>query len=110
MPMTFLDAVRVCVAKYSDFNGRATRAEYWWFLLAVTVGSAAASTHSPAMCTLFSIAALLPMLAVGARRLHDTNRSGWWQLLALVPFGIFIVALLLALPSSGERISAVSAA
>ena len=100
MPMTFLDAVRVCLAKYADFNGRATRAEYWWFFLAVVIGSAAASTVEPALCALFSIATLLPMIAVGARRLHDTNRSGWWQLLGLVPFGAVVVVILLALPSS----------
>ena len=100
MPMTFLDAVRLCLAKYADFNGRATRDEYWWFFLAVVIGSAAASTVHPALYALFSIAALLPMLAVGARRLHDTNRSGWWQLLGLVPFGIIVVIILLVLPSS----------
>ena len=106
MPMTFLTATQVCVTKYANFNGRATRAEYWWFLLAVLIGSAAASTTSPELCALFSIAALLPMIAVGARRLHDTNRSGWWQLLVLVPFGVIAVAILLALPSSSGTIQA----
>lgn len=100
MTMTFLSATQVCVGKYADFGGRATRAEYWWFLLAVLVGSVAASITSPELYALFSVAALLPMIAVGARRLHDTNRSGWWQLLALIPFGIVVVAILLALPSN----------
>lgn len=104
MPMTFLESLQVCVAKYSDFNGRATRAEYWWCFLAVMVGSLAASTVDPVLCTLFSVATLMPLLAAGARRLHDTNRSGWWQLLALVPFGGFIVMLLLAMPSSSDAI------
>ncbi len=100
MPMTLLEALQVCVAKYADFSGRATRAEYWWFFLAVVIGSAAASTVNPALCTLFSIATLLPLIAVGTRRLHDTNRSGWWQLLGLVPFGAVVVVLLLAMPST----------
>jgi uncharacterized membrane protein YhaH (DUF805 family) len=100
MPMTFLTATQACVANYANFDGRATRAEYWWFLLAVLIGSVAASVTSPELCVLFSIAALLPTIAVGARRLHDTNRSGWWQLLVLVPFGVVVVAILLALPSS----------
>ncbi|MEJ1963504.1 MAG: DUF805 domain-containing protein [Gammaproteobacteria bacterium] len=100
MPMTFLDAIKICVAKYADFNGRASRSEYWWFLLAVLIGSAAASSVSPALCALFSVATFLPMIAVGARRLHDTNRSGWWQLLALVPFAAIVVFILLALPGS----------
>ena len=105
MPMTFLDAIRVCLAKYADFTGRATRAEYWWFFLAVLIGSAAASAAHPALYGLFSVAALLPLLAVGARRLHDTNRSGWWQLLGLVPFGIIVVIILLALPATTSAAS-----
>src|SRR6476659_10166209 len=96
MPMTFVDALQVCVWKYADFNGRATRAEYWWFVLGVAIGTAAAATVDPALCALFSIATVLPLIAVGARRLHDTNRSGWWQLLVLVPFGVFVVIIFLA--------------
>lgn len=45
---------------------------------------------------LFSLVIFLPIIAVGARRLHDTNRSGWWQLLALIPFGVFVVWIFLA--------------
>jgi uncharacterized membrane protein YhaH (DUF805 family) len=101
--MTFLDAVRVCVAKYSDFDGRATRSEYWWFFLAVLIGSAAASTD-PMLGVVFSVAAFVPMLAVGARRLHDTNRSGWWQLLVVVPFGFIVVLAFLVQPGSREAI------
>ena len=99
MPMTFIEALQVCVDKYADFNGRATRAEYWWFFLAVLIGTAAASTVDPALCAVFSVATLVPMIAVGTRRLHDTNRSGWLQLLALVPFGAIVVFILLAQPS-----------
>jgi len=101
--MTFFEAVRACLAKYANFNGRATRTEYWWFLLAVVLGSAAAWTISPKVYSLFALATLLPMLAAGARRLHDTNRSGWWQLLALAPFGVFVVFILLGQKSKEPR-------
>jgi uncharacterized membrane protein YhaH (DUF805 family) len=94
--MTFPDAVKTCLAKYADFTGRAARPEYWWFFLAVFLGSAAALIISPRAYALFSLVTLLPMIAVGARRLHDTNRSGWWQLLALVPFGAVLLIILLA--------------
>jgi uncharacterized membrane protein YhaH (DUF805 family) len=104
MTMTFLESAQVCVAKYADFSGQATRSEYWWFFLAVVVGSAAASTVDPALSALFSVAMVTPLLAVGARRLHETNRSGWWQLLALVPFGAIVVMILLALPGSAAPI------
>jgi uncharacterized membrane protein YhaH (DUF805 family) len=94
--MPIVDAVKVCFAKYADFNGRATRTEYWWFFLACLLGSVAASLIALRVYELFSVVTLLPMIAVGARRLHDTNRSGWWQLLALVPFGVIAVFILLA--------------
>jgi uncharacterized membrane protein YhaH (DUF805 family) len=88
--------VKACLAKYADFNGRATRTEYWWFFLAELLGSAVASLIALGVYALFSLATLLPIIAVGARRLHDTNRSGWWQLLALVPFGVAVPIILLA--------------
>jgi uncharacterized membrane protein YhaH (DUF805 family) len=94
MPM--VDAVKACFRKYADFSGRATRTEYWWFFLAVLLGSAAGWLISLRIYTLFSVVTLLPMIAVGARRLHDTNRSGWWQLLALVPFGVVVPLIFLA--------------
>lgn len=94
--MPIVNAVKACLAKYANFNGRATRTEYWWFFLAVLLGSAVASLIALRVYALFSLATLLPMIAVGARRLHDTNRSGWWQLLALVPFGVVVPIILLA--------------
>ena len=98
--MPIVDAVKVCFAKYADFDGRATRTEYWWFFLAVLLASTVASIISLRFYSLISVVTTLPMIAVGARRLHDTNRSGWWQLLALVPFGIIAVIILLAQPSA----------
>jgi uncharacterized membrane protein YhaH (DUF805 family) len=94
--MPLVDAVKACFAKYADFEGRASRSEYWWFFLAMLLGGAVASLIGPRIYALFWLITALPMLAVGARRLHDTNRSGWWQLLSLAPFGIFVVFILLA--------------
>jgi len=104
--MPIVDAVRACFAKYADFNGRATRSEYWWFFLAVLLGSAAALSIAYRLYVLFSLVTLLPMIAVGARRLHDTNRSGWWQLLALVPFGVILVVVFLVQRSTPPLIPA----
>ena len=83
--MTFAESIRICFAKYADFNGRATRSEFWWWVLFVFIASSAASIVSPMLSGLFSLGVLLPYLAVGARRLHDTDRSGWLQLVALIP-------------------------
>src|SRR5262245_46141726 len=93
--MTFLHVWKTCLAKYADFKGQASRTEYWWFFLAVLLGSAAASLISYRLYALFAVATALPLIAVGTRRLHDTNRSGWWQLLALVPFGAILVIVFL---------------
>ncbi|HEY1271607.1 MAG TPA: DUF805 domain-containing protein [Terriglobales bacterium] len=93
--MPIVDAVKVCFTKYADFNGRATRSEYWWFFLAVLLASAVASIIDLKLFVLVSLVTALPLISAGARRLHDTNRSGWWQLLALVPFGIIVVVVFL---------------
>jgi uncharacterized membrane protein YhaH (DUF805 family) len=96
--MPIVQAVKSCFAKYADFEGRATRSEYWWFFLAVTLAGAIAMVIGVKLYTLVALVTALPMLAVGARRLHDTNRGGWWQLLGLVPFGAFVVFIFLAQP------------
>jgi uncharacterized membrane protein YhaH (DUF805 family) len=82
--------------KYAVFNGRARRKEYWmFFLFNIIIGfflgliegvAGIAPEGDPSVVgALFMLAVLLPTLAVGVRRLHDTDRSGWWMLLALVP-------------------------
>lgn len=95
--MTFQESVRECFTKYADFNGRARRSEYWWFMLFVILVSLALSIFSNALSSIFSLATLLPSIAAAARRLHDTNRSGWWQLIALIPvIGLIVLIVMLA--------------
>lgn len=76
--------------RYAEFSGRSPRAEYWWFalftLLAnIPAGIIDAMLGSQLVGGLLSLALLLPSLAVGARRLHDIDRTGWWMLAPLVP-------------------------
>jgi uncharacterized membrane protein YhaH (DUF805 family) len=78
-------AVRTCLTKYADFNGRAARPEFWWFVLAQIVVGFILNMILPIVGGLFSLAMLVPSLAVGARRLHDIGKSGWLQLLGLIP-------------------------
>jgi uncharacterized membrane protein YhaH (DUF805 family) len=96
----FIDTIK---NKYADFNGRATRSEYWYFVLFYFILSVIARvidimlvnpqlTLSPeaaqqgtVITGLFSLALLLPQIAVSIRRLHDIGKSGWWYLLILVP-------------------------
>jgi uncharacterized membrane protein YhaH (DUF805 family) len=78
--MDFQSAVKTCFQKYVDFNGRATRSEFWWFFLFCFVVSLILGVISNYISWAFSLATILPTLAVGSRRLHDTNKSGWLQL------------------------------
>ena len=99
--MKFEESVKVCFSKYADFTGTASRSEYWWFALAIFLGSAAASTVNQTLGALFSLAVLLPSLAAAARRLRDTGRTAWWLLIGLVPLlGLIVLIVLLAQPSS----------
>ena len=98
--MTFQESIRVCFGKYVDFNGVASRPEFWWFALFVFVVCIVLALVSSLLSNLFALATLLPQLAVGARRLHDIGRSGWWQLLLLVPLlGLIVLIVLWAQPS-----------
>ena len=85
----------VILKNYVNFEGRATRAEFWWFFLFNLIVSAILSCLGKAgmwLSSIWSLAILLPQLALGARRLHDINKSGWWQLIAFVPVvGIIIL-------------------
>lgn len=110
--MDFGTAIRTCLRKYVDFSGRAARSEFWWWILAyiggvvvATVFDVAAFRHSDALFSgIFALAVFLPTLAVTARRLHDTGRSGWWQLLWLIPIlGQLVVLYWLTNPSEGPN-------
>ena len=84
---------RVVFENYANFNGRASKSEYWWYILASIILSVGATIIDAILGTSFvnsilSLALLVPGIAVAARRLHDTNRSGWWQLIALTIIGI----------------------
>jgi uncharacterized membrane protein YhaH (DUF805 family) len=111
--MSFADAVKTCFAKYVDFKGRASRAEYWWFALFVglvyVVGVVLISIDENVGALLFVVALLgviLPQLAAAVRRLHDTGKSGAWYLIALVPYigGIWLIVLLAQKSQPGANI------
>jgi uncharacterized membrane protein YhaH (DUF805 family) len=88
--------------KYATFSGRARRSEYWMFLVFNLIISAVLAFVDGIVGTmgalgiLYSLAILLPGIAVSVRRLHDTGRSGWWLLVALVPIVGAIVLIVFA--------------
>ena len=82
----FGEAISLGFKNYINFNGRATRAEYWWWFLFIVVtgvvlGTIDSITGIGTLQSIFNLATLIPGLALGARRLHDIGKSGWWQLL-----------------------------
>lgn len=83
--MTFVDSIRTCFKKYADFNGCAPVSEFWWWVLFTIITGMVLDIFSYKLSLAFSLLTFLPGIAVGARRLHDTDRSGWLQLLFLIP-------------------------
>jgi len=85
--------------KYTVFTGRARREEFWLFALVSFVISFVLSFLGP-LGILYSLGVMVPSLAVGARRLHDTGRSGWWQLIGIIPLVGVIVLIVFAVQDS----------
>jgi uncharacterized membrane protein YhaH (DUF805 family) len=88
--MGFGEAISTCFRKYVVFGGRAVRSEYWFFILfqflvVVALSIVDLVVGTGVLSSIASLALLLPTLAVGARRLHDTDKSGWWLLIGLIP-------------------------
>jgi uncharacterized membrane protein YhaH (DUF805 family) len=117
--MNFRVAVIKCFMLYTVFSGRAKRAEFWWFFLfSAIVGLIGSFTDSTLgtkrifedgnsiglFQSLIQIVIFLPGLAVGSRRLHDTNKTGWWQLLWIIPiFGWIPLIIFLSFPSNDDE-------
>jgi len=82
--------LKVLKEHYADFNGRARRQEYWMFFLfnlifSIGIGVVEGIIGTTILGVIFSLAMLIPGLAVSVRRLHDIGKSGWWYLLVLLP-------------------------
>lgn len=107
-----------CLKKYADFNGRARRSEYWYFvlfnlLISFCLGfvggfisglTGAGENLAMGVAYLYALATLLPSIAVGVRRLHDIGMSGWWILLGLVPIaGIVLLVFFCKDGQPGEN-------
>tara|TARA_B100001250_G_C19258983_1_gene554102 strand:+ start:133 stop:483 length:351 start_codon:yes stop_codon:yes gene_type:complete len=95
--MNFTKSIEVCFNKFTNFEGRARKSEFWWFqlfcIIVQIVGSIidALLGYVELFVWIGYIIVLLPSVAVGARRLHDTGRSGWWQLLVLTIIGVVVL-------------------
>ena len=123
--MTFVESIRTCFSKYVTWQGRAARSEYWYFILFAVLCYLVATVIDNVLGTTFKIAnpstgveqsvgygyayvlvalgLLLPSLSVLVRRLHDTDRSGWWYWIALIPLigGILLLVWLCSRGTDG---------
>lgn len=96
--MNFPEAITSGFENYTNFRGRAVRSEFWYWTLFSTLASWASSLIDAKLgillvSLLVSLALFLPGLAVTVRRLHDTDRTGWWILISMVPIVGWIVIL-----------------
>jgi uncharacterized membrane protein YhaH (DUF805 family) len=97
--MTFKESIQTCFSKYADFNGRASRPEYWWFYLFVLLVYMVAYVVIGRIAGLLCILIVLPSLAAGARRMHDIDKSGWWLLIGIIPIlGALVLIYFLVQP------------
>jgi uncharacterized membrane protein YhaH (DUF805 family) len=120
--MSFATAVKAFWTNYTDFKGRARRSEYWFiqlFLVATNIAVAVidlalmngdverfiANGGGGIVGLIWIFATIVPALAVLIRRLHDTNRSGWWALIGLVPLAGAIVLLVFTVEDSNQGVN-----
>jgi uncharacterized membrane protein YhaH (DUF805 family) len=110
MPMVVVQWYLAVLRQYAVFDGRAGRPEYWWFFLVNTIISIVLDVVIPGAAGqvigfVYALAVLLPSIGVGIRRLHDTNRTGWWILVAIIPIvgWIWLIVLLALAGDTGPN-------
>jgi uncharacterized membrane protein YhaH (DUF805 family) len=113
--MDIQTSINTCFSKYATFSGRASRSEFWLFQLFTFLGSIATliidvmilgfsidDASSPTNL-IFLLIVMIPSVAAGCRRLHDLNKSGWWQLLYLTIIGIILLIVWWATQSENKK-------
>ena len=107
MYMNFTESIQTCYKKFFDFSGRASKSEYWWFQLYGIIIYGLLFVFQGDLALVFSILAIantIPLWAAAVRRLHDTDKSGWFVLISIIPFiGLIIIFLLIADGSKGKN-------
>ncbi len=107
--MTFGESVSTCVKKYFVFKGRASKSEFWWFQLIWVISYIVMIISNNEaivfICLGIIIFIAIPLISVGVRRLHDTNKSGFYYLLSLIPFigGLILLFMMIADGTKGKN-------
>lgn len=100
--MDFVTAFKTCFAKFADFSGRATRSEYWWFVLAYVIVAVVVSLIHDYVYVLAVLVFLIPMISAGVRRLHDIGKTGWLILLGLIPLVGLVLLYFMVQPTQPQ--------
>lgn len=104
--MQFQESIKTCLNKFVDFKGRASRAEFWWFVLFLVLVNFIADAISDKLQGVIAILLLLPYLAVAVRRLHDIDKRWYYILWGLVPLIGFLIMLYFYLQKSNPMSNA----
>jgi len=90
--MQFQESVKTCLNKFADFKGRASRSEFWWFVLFTVLVNFVLGSISDKLQGVVALILLLPYLAVAVRRLHDIGKKWYWILIGIIPIvGFFVL-------------------
>ena len=114
--MDIATSIKTCFQKYAVFSGRASRSEFWWFALFTFIGGIVTSVADVMILgyisedwgplnIIFSIITTLPGIAVGARRLHDINRSGWWTIPISITSAVLVGLIWFVIWSTKDSVS-----
>ena len=106
--MNFTESLNTCLKKYFVFEGRASRSEYWWFQLIVSPSYLISEVLDNEISFFFlgiTLFTLIPAISAGVRRLHDTNKSGFFLLISFIPFigGLVLLFLLIPVGTKGKN-------
>ena len=102
--MDMIESVKTCFKKYATFSGRATRSEFWFFYLAYWIVTLVLVFISFSLMGIWNLVTIIPFYAVSARRLHDIDKSGWFQLFYLIPLvGVIILIVWFATKSDPKK-------
>ncbi|MCH8179880.1 MAG: DUF805 domain-containing protein [Proteobacteria bacterium] len=91
--MDITESIQTCFRKYATFSGTASKSEFWWWALFNLIGTVSLGIVSDKLSLAFTVATLLPYVAVTTRRLHDVGKSGWAQLVGLIPLVGWVIVI-----------------
>lgn len=100
--MNIVEATKLFFTRYTDFNGRSRRSEFWWASLAIGIIGSIVTAILGDLSFIWSLAILIPSLAITVRRLHDIGKSGWWYLISLIPLVGLIIMIVFCCKDSTE--------